>query len=89
MTREIHFVIRALTYIVIFLLALAALYAILSSKPHPIEVQSRPRGIMGLPPSPDCDPFYNTGQHRKWAECMGVRYTESKADKYLYYHRYD
>ena len=89
MTREIHFVFRALTYSSIFLLALAALYAILSSKPHPIEVRSTAPRILGLPASPGCDSLYNTGRHRLWASCMGVEYNTGAVDSLLYELRYD
>lgn len=57
--------------------ALVVAYAILDdmTAPRPAETVRR---FLGLPPAPDCSAQEN---HRMWARCMGVRYTQRNENR--------
>lgn len=51
--------------------------AILGDMTAPVQETTAPR-FLGLPPAPDCSSQKN---HRMWARCMGVRYTQRSEDR--------
>lgn len=72
MSRHKPLIVAASVAIISATFALTVARAILDdmTAPAPVETVSR---VLGLPPAPDCSSQKN---HRMWARCMGVRYTQ-------------